>query len=356
MLAMAGLYEIWRDPDAGRRRPRPVPLDLHGAHHRGRGRPRPHPRPDAADGRAGALVGLARPHRARRRAARSPGPGRARCRSRPTPSRPWSATCATTARSWSSRCPSTTSRPEARRGGRPAAGRAGMMRAWHSRGSSALRTATVGWSPSMRVAPSRPCCSATAPAAASTPPTWRRWRRTCRATACPWSASSSRGGSPGARSRPRRPPSTTGSGPLPRRCARARRWSSAGARPERGRPPGRRASSGRAAACALAFPLHPPGRPETSRLEELLATRVPTLVVQGERDPMGRPEEFPRRRRDDRRSRVATTPCEVPAARPAHAGGGAGHRGGVARWSGWSGRSRGISAAGEVLSVACSPC
>lgn len=44
---------------------------------------------------------------------------------------------------------------------------------------------------------------------------------------------------------------------------------------------------------ALAFPLHPPGRPEKSRLDELRAARVPTLVIQGERDPMGRPEEFP---------------------------------------------------------------
>jgi predicted alpha/beta-hydrolase family hydrolase len=44
---------------------------------------------------------------------------------------------------------------------------------------------------------------------------------------------------------------------------------------------------------ALSFPLHPPGRPERSRLEELEAVRVPTLVVQGERDPFGRPEEFP---------------------------------------------------------------
>lgn len=44
---------------------------------------------------------------------------------------------------------------------------------------------------------------------------------------------------------------------------------------------------------ALAFPLHPPGRPEKSRLHELRGARVPTLVVQGERDTMGRPEEFP---------------------------------------------------------------
>ena len=44
---------------------------------------------------------------------------------------------------------------------------------------------------------------------------------------------------------------------------------------------------------ALAFPLHPPGRPEKSRVGELTGAGVPTLVVQGERDPMGRPEEFP---------------------------------------------------------------
>jgi uncharacterized protein len=44
---------------------------------------------------------------------------------------------------------------------------------------------------------------------------------------------------------------------------------------------------------ALSFPLHPPGRPEKSRLDELQAVTVPTLVVQGERDPFGTPEEFP---------------------------------------------------------------
>jgi len=44
---------------------------------------------------------------------------------------------------------------------------------------------------------------------------------------------------------------------------------------------------------ALSFPLHPPGRPEKSRLSELEGSRVPTLVVQGERDPFGTPEEFP---------------------------------------------------------------
>jgi uncharacterized protein len=50
----------------------------------------------------------------------------------------------------------------------------------------------------------------------------------------------------------------------------------------------------RAVGCvALSFPLHPPGRPEKTRVEELTGAGVPTLVVQGERDAMGRPEEFP---------------------------------------------------------------
>ena len=44
---------------------------------------------------------------------------------------------------------------------------------------------------------------------------------------------------------------------------------------------------------ALSFPLHPPGAPEKSRLHELQRARVPTLVVQGERDPFGTPAEFP---------------------------------------------------------------
>lgn len=50
---------------------------------------------------------------------------------------------------------------------------------------------------------------------------------------------------------------------------------------------------GAAGVLALAFPLHPPGRPDKSRAEELLGAGLPTLVVQGGRDPFGRPEEFP---------------------------------------------------------------
>ncbi|MER7806845.1 alpha/beta family hydrolase [Streptomyces sp900116325] len=47
------------------------------------------------------------------------------------------------------------------------------------------------------------------------------------------------------------------------------------------------------AVLALSFPLHPPGKPEKSRQDELLGSGVPTLVVQGGHDPFGRPAEFP---------------------------------------------------------------
>jgi predicted alpha/beta-hydrolase family hydrolase len=45
----------------------------------------------------------------------------------------------------------------------------------------------------------------------------------------------------------------------------------------------------------LAFPLHPPGRPEKSRLEELEQVDRPVLIVQGESDPFGMPPAAPER-------------------------------------------------------------
>ena len=45
----------------------------------------------------------------------------------------------------------------------------------------------------------------------------------------------------------------------------------------------------------LAFPVHPPGRPEKTRLDELYAVEVPVLVVQGDRDPFGMPPPAPGR-------------------------------------------------------------
>jgi len=50
------------------------------------------------------------------------------------------------------------------------------------------------------------------------------------------------------------------------------------------------ASQGAAGVLALAFPLHPPGRPEKSRAAELALPGVPLLVVQGRTDAFGGPD------------------------------------------------------------------
>ncbi|GGK82395.1 alpha/beta hydrolase [Planomonospora parontospora subsp. parontospora] len=46
---------------------------------------------------------------------------------------------------------------------------------------------------------------------------------------------------------------------------------------------------GAEAVVALAFPLHPPSRPERSRAQELRAAGVDVLAVSGDRDPFGVP-------------------------------------------------------------------
>jgi predicted alpha/beta-hydrolase family hydrolase len=55
------------------------------------------------------------------------------------------------------------------------------------------------------------------------------------------------------------------------------------------------AATGAQGVLCLAFPLHPPGRPEKTRLSELEAVTVPVLIVQGESDPFGMPPEAPGR-------------------------------------------------------------
>lgn len=63
------------------------------------------------------------------------------------------------------------------------------------------------------------------------------------------------------------------------------------------------AETGAAAVLCLAFPLHPPGRPDASRADELgLVGNRPLLVVQGDKDAFGTAAEFPRG------VRVATVP------------------------------------------------
>ncbi|ACU71394.1 conserved hypothetical protein [Catenulispora acidiphila DSM 44928] len=51
--------------------------------------------------------------------------------------------------------------------------------------------------------------------------------------------------------------------------------------------------SGAVGVVALAFPLHPPGKPEKSRAGELLGSGLPTLVVQAGADTFGTAAEFP---------------------------------------------------------------
>ena len=55
------------------------------------------------------------------------------------------------------------------------------------------------------------------------------------------------------------------------------------------------AETGAVGVLCLAFPLHPPGRPEKTRLPEIEAVSVPVLIVQGESDPFGMPPEGPDR-------------------------------------------------------------
>jgi predicted alpha/beta-hydrolase family hydrolase len=55
------------------------------------------------------------------------------------------------------------------------------------------------------------------------------------------------------------------------------------------------AELGAEAVLCLAFPVHPPGKPEKTRLAELDDVTVPALVVQGDRDPFGIPPAGPNR-------------------------------------------------------------
>ena len=113
-------------------------------------------------------------------------------------------------------------------------------------------------------------CSATAPAAGSARRTWspratRRWRSTSRSR---WSSSPTAWR---AASRPRRPRSSTSRGSRCSRRSRAgrRRCSWAAARRARGWRAGRRRPRAPRACSASRSRVHPPGRPEKTRLAEL---------------------------------------------------------------------------------------
>ncbi|WP_235928217.1 alpha/beta family hydrolase [Goekera deserti] len=68
------------------------------------------------------------------------------------------------------------------------------------------------------------------------------------------------------------------------------------------------AEHGAAGVLTLAFPLHPPKRPEKSRAGELALVEVPMLLVQGQRDAFGGPAEV--------RAALAGRPGAVVAAVP----------------------------------------
>lgn len=61
---------------------------------------------------------------------------------------------------------------------------------------------------------------------------------------------------------------------------------------------------------ALGYPLHPPGKPDQLRVAHLGSIRVPMLVVQGERDPFGSPDEI---RREFAAAGAKPEVIEVPA-------------------------------------------
>ena len=299
---MAGLYEIWRDPDAGRGRPRPVPLDLHRAHHPGRGRRRPHPRPDAADGRARPVGRLARPGRLRaRRPAR-----RCSCRRRPGGSR-------------RTRSPPTVN--NVRNNGPE------LRRAAPGRGRPAREPSMTAVAAGRHAARRRPAASCTAP----------------RGPVATLLLSHGAGGGIEA-------PRPGGAGRGAARAGRHRgpvRAAVAGRRQEDRAPPRRRSTSGCVAAADALRPRTPlvvggrsaaPGRrprraaswapsaawrcvpaaparagPRSRGSTSCTASGVPTLVVQGERDSIGRPEEFPDGRRPRPSSPPPTTASRCPA-------------------------------------------
>ncbi len=74
-----------------------------------------------------------------------------------------------------------------------------------------------------------------------------------------------------------------------------RRWSGlplfAGGHSAGSRTACRGFGAGQTGLVLLSFPLHPPGQPAKSRIEELIAAAAPTLVVQGSADGFGTPSE-----------------------------------------------------------------
>ena len=58
--------------------------------------------------------------------------------------------------------------------------------------------------------------------------------------------------------------------------------------------------AGIAGLVCLGYPFHAPGRPDKPRTEHLAALKTPALILQGERDPFGGPDEVARYHLSDR--------------------------------------------------------
>ena len=248
-------------PDPRRRRPRAVPLDLHGAHHRGRGRRRPHPRPDAADGRARALGRLARPDR-------SPTP--TTCSALLVPAAPGRLEAYPVVDAGQQRA-----QQRSRAARRPAAeplrtrgpGSEHRGRASSPTPHGDARLVTDRSRPPGRHAAARPRCRRRR----STPATSRRWPRylprqgiTVVRLEQPWRVA-------GTQDRHRARQRSTTAWSRPPTQLRVRTPLVVGGRSAGARSAARCAarSSAPPAASRSSFPLHPPGRPERSRLDEL---------------------------------------------------------------------------------------
>jgi predicted alpha/beta-hydrolase family hydrolase len=44
--------------------------------------------------------------------------------------------------------------------------------------------------------------------------------------------------------------------------------------------------------CCFGYPFHPPGKPDSKRAEHFASMKTPTLILQGTRDPFGKPENI----------------------------------------------------------------
>ena len=214
-------------------------------------------------------------------------------------------------------------------------------------GRSTRRTARAGCTPTAPRSPSRRCCSATAPAAASRPATWRRWptRLPAQGITVVRLRAAVAGRRPQGRHRPadpRRGPRRGG-----RRAARAHARSSSAAGPP---APARAARTARdLGAVGLPRAVLPaaPARAGRSRPGSTsCAAPAADAGGAGGARPDGSARGVPRRpdRLDWSSSRRPTTASRCPRA-ARQPGGGAGRSSSRRRWSGWSARSSGIPGA-----------